>query len=266
MRIVLFLLFVLGGGSAFAESPPAPTPSRVEAHDSNTDHQNTETKRDKEERGSEKNPLFIKQVHPEIKTDARENKGKTVGNWINKDWPEIATTLFTFVLALSTIALWISTRALARLSRDEFNATHRPQIIIHTFEKKYLGDGLLGATFTYVNVGTAPASIVAIESNIYFSDNIAAEDSKETVRFDNKFLKAGEKDNHTTESSITDMTAVIEGMKVDRGQSRQRIMCQGRIIYADSQGTSRETGFCRVYDGDGSCWLRVDNSDYEYAY
>jgi len=265
MRIALVVLFMLCGVSVFAESQLPPSPSGVKNHGEQYPAK-TNNKREKEARGSEKNPVFIKQAQPEVQGKTRDNEGKNIDNSsVFHDWPTMVTAIFTAVLAWSTIALWRSTQALARLSRDEFNATHRPKIIIHTFERTYSEESTVGVIFTYVNVGTAPASITAIESNIFFSDNIVAEDSKRVVQFDNKFLKAGEKDIYRIESGMTNLTAIIEDMKVDRGQSVQRIICRGIIKYADNQGTSRETGFCRVYD-ETKGWLRVENSEHEYSY
>jgi hypothetical protein len=264
MRIALVVLFLVCGVGAFAESQqqrPNPDESIRKPAQSNYG-------REKEERGSEQNPFFIKQLQSEVKSNAGTNKGKNVGYEMTpQDWSSMATALFTLVLTISTIALWVSTRALASLARDEFNATHRPQIIIHTFEKKYLGNGLLGATFTYVNIGTSIANIIEIETNIFLSDNLAAEDSAKMDRDGfNKVLAIGGKDIYRIKSNIPDTTAIFGDMSKSRGKPTQEIMCVGRIIYADKQGTSRETGFCRVYNGDRSCWLRVENSDYEYSY
>jgi hypothetical protein len=40
----------------------------------------------------------------------------------------------------------------------------------------------------------------------------------------------------------------------------------GRIIYEDSEGRRRETGFCRSYDANGERWVKEPQSDYEYSY
>ena len=157
------------------------------------------------------------------------------------------------------------TRDSLELARQEFDATHRPQIIIHTFEKNRGIDKKIGAAFTYVNIGTSPAKIIEIETNIFFSNEHASNDTIMKEQFD-KLLKPGEGSNYSVKSKISDLITIIEGMRAGRGQSHREILCIGRIKYLDLQGTARETGFCRVYDTDQYCWQRNDNSDYEYSY
>jgi hypothetical protein len=42
--------------------------------------------------------------------------------------------------------------------------------------------------------------------------------------------------------------------------------CVGVVVYRDTNGVERRTGFCRRYDSDRERWLKVEDQDYEYAY
>ena len=303
MRIALVLLFLLYGVGVFANSqPPTPTPSKtINKHEKHSD-QNQNNPSAEYQIGTETAPFVVKIQSP-VAYHPEANKPEEKHNdYTSPEWGLVYLTFFlvlvTFGLTIYTARLWKATKDLAKdakdtadrqaaemqeslsiskdavsatkesvdLARKEFNATHRPQIIIHTFERKYYEDSaLFGVIFTYVNIGTAPASIVEIGHNIFYSDNIAADDTNEAVRFDNKFLEAGERDTCLIKSSITDNTAWINHSKKVRGQSDQRIICKGRIRYVDSQGIPRETGFCRVYTEDRE-WQCVENSEYEYSY
>lgn len=265
MRIapLIAIMLVLCGVGAFAESKqqrPSPTESVRYAAQSNYGSE-------KEERGSEKNPFFIKQLHPEIKDNTRNNEGKNVDNKMTpQDWSSMATALFTLILTISTIALWISTRAIAKISRDEFNATHRPQIVIHALEDDSDTGGTICSILTYINTGTTVANIIELGTEVFFFQNLTPGTKIKTDKIGNKALEPGQWGTHRIKSDIKSAQAYIEDVKVGRKQSQQRIVCIGRIVYTDSQGTRRETGFCRVYNDRRSCWLRVENSDYEYSY
>jgi hypothetical protein len=42
--------------------------------------------------------------------------------------------------------------------------------------------------------------------------------------------------------------------------------CFGRIVYEDGIGTRMDTGFCRRLDRETKRWVKVENSEHEYAY
>lgn len=173
-----------------------------------------------------------------------------------------STALLVIVTGILCWVTWL----LKQVAASEFAATHRPKIIIHMFRRIYRDEKTVSAGFTYANIGDTDANIVEIETNIFYSDNIEAEDSAITEKFSNKVLKAGGKDTFTATSNITDTKAIIDGMNEIRRKSIPRIVCVGRIRYAGKQGATRETGFYRVYDASKSCWLSVEGSEYEYSY
>jgi len=178
----------------------------------------------------------------------------------------IVIAAFTVALAISTKKLWVSTEKSIDLGRDEFNATHRPKIIVHTFEVSLdAGTGYIGAIYTYVNAGESDATIKEIGGIMFMSDGLRA-GIQITMKPLKKVLKVGERTTRSIDSEILNSNVTIASMRTGRGQPSRRLMCIGCIRYADAKGVKRETGFCRTYDAVSSTWLREQNSDYEYSY
>lgn len=178
-------------------------------------------------------------------------------------WLVVATAL----LFVATAALCWITYLLKKVASQEFSATHRPKIIVHTFENSTDDKRRIGPIFTYVNSGPSEAIIKSISSNIFFSDELRPGNEMRVFEFqENKTLKPREKATFPVESDITTTSATIEEMKRQRNQSSLELFCVGRITYVDDWKTKRETGFCRKFDDTRNTWLKVENSDYEYSY
>lgn len=195
----------------------------------------------------------------------RENRNNTGQDKMERYtfWLSISTGL----LFLATLALCFITYLLKKIAKQEFSATHRPKIIVHTFENSTGYKNRIGPIFTYVNSGTTNATIKSISSNIFYTDNLRpGADMKSFKCRENKTIKPGARSTFLVESKIETNSATIEGMRNQRGQSNLELMCIGKICYSDSSGAERETGFCRKFDSVTNCWLKVENSDYEYSY
>lgn len=178
-------------------------------------------------------------------------------------WLTVCTGL---LVAVTGVLCWV-TWLLKRVAAQEFNAAHRPKIIVHTFEKSTNQKGQIGAFFTYVNAGTSNAIIKTIGHNIFYSDNLVPGAEMKVTEFKEiKIVKPGEKVTPYIESEITLSAATIEEIKKQRNQSHLELVCIGKICYKDSSGADRETGFCRKFDTPTNCWLKAENSDYEYSY
>ncbi|MDP2757168.1 MAG: hypothetical protein Q8O45_06105 [Desulfurivibrionaceae bacterium] len=178
-------------------------------------------------------------------------------------WLTVCTGLLVAVTGVLCGVTWL----LKRVAAQEFDATHRPKIIVHTFEKSTNQKGQIGAFFTYINTGTSNAIIKTIGHNIFYSDNlIPGAEMKVTEFKEIKIVKPGEAVTPYIESEITPRAATIEEIKRQRNQSRLELLCIGKICYKDSSGAKRETGFCRKFDTATNCWLKVESSDYEYSY
>lgn len=68
--------------------------------------------------------------------------------------------VFTLALAGATILLWLATRGTLKLARDEFNASHRPKLIVRDIDTKESGRQRHIA-YGIANIGDAQATIVA---------------------------------------------------------------------------------------------------------
>jgi len=185
------------------------------------------------------------------------------------------TALATIAIAGFTLILWQATSRQARLTREaielgnkEFNVTHRPQIIVRTFEQcTEIGSGLLGASITYINIGSSPATIVELRGKILWDigglrpgilEMVASEPDKPRT------VAVGEEGSYSLFSTYTfDGAGAISGRQA---LGTGRLVCIGYLRYTDANGIERKTGFCRRYEEGLRLWVRLENEDYEYAY
>ncbi len=160
-------------------------------------------------------------------------------------------------------AAWF-TRRQADIANQSFRATHRPKIVVHRFQANTDPNTKhIGASFSYVNAGVTQAKIVEIGGLIFIGEKPPA--IPQTQRIDN-WLASGEARDHTLTSEISDLVAILDAKRTERGFTSDDIMCIGYIRYEDERGIRRETGFCRSYDVSQHAWLRVKDTDYEYSY
>jgi hypothetical protein len=161
----------------------------------------------------------------------------------------------------------------AETARDEFNTTHRPELIVHDFEvarKPVEKEGYaLSAQFTVVNKGTANATIEEIKGRIFFAEYLRPGVSLKNVtgRYKGHPLAAGE----TLENVGIALDPVASaGVDFESGfgtRDGPPLWCIGRITYEDTvTKRRRETGFCRSYDFKGERWRREPQSEFEYSY
>ena len=180
---------------------------------------------------------------------------------------EAILAALTMILAISTVFLWIATTNIAEEARREFAATHRPNIIVHTFEHAPDDKKQIGAVLTYVNAGATDALILEIKSKIFeIAHALRPGVAMDSHAFTSKRLVSGEVATFAVELEISDTHGVVNRKREERGFSSHDIMCIGFVRYSDEDGRERRTGFCRRYDADSRTWLRVEASDYEYAY
>jgi len=180
--------------------------------------------------------------------------------------------IFTAALALVTYLMARAITEQVRLARAEFNATHRPQIMVHGFDlsHEYRGDEgeAISADFVVVNKGTTDAILEDISGIIFAARHLRPGNEMRSLGHKGHVLTSGE----TLKGIGIDGTpASAHAAQIEfahgYGETPRRILwCVGKIIYADRQGRKRETGFCRRYDPEGHRWLQEPNSDYEYSY
>jgi hypothetical protein len=160
------------------------------------------------------------------------------------------------------------TRDSLALTRDEFDATHRPEIIVHNFEasREQTPEGsALCAQFFVVNKGTSDATILDIGGRIFLSDKFNP-GALPGLGYGGRPLPAG---GVLRDVVIPGNPLATAGVDLEIGYGERghaKLWCVGRVVYEDSEGRRRETGFCRSFDVVGERWVKEPGSDYEYAY
>jgi hypothetical protein len=189
--------------------------------------------------------------------------------------PVNLTAISTVVIALFTIILAIVgycqarlTRDTIRLARDEFNATHRPEIIVRNVG--YVADPednrmRLIARIVIVNKGASRAHIINLSGIILTpTDELTADVALRAYPIGKEQdLVGGQPYQWDIESPNHQEPAIR--IAQTRGEKSEWI-CIGLIRYADMEGRIRETGFFRRFDVKSRSWKREENEDYEYSY
>jgi hypothetical protein len=176
--------------------------------------------------------------------------------------------LFTFVLAGSTIGLWIVTwRSEVRQSKDTLTAfisTNRPKVVLRRILYVPITmDGPLDVHFRLSNIGASDAVIRLRHFHFEFSSGkgIPTHDlgtDSEPIR-----LAAGESVELYYASRTDDWESVFEDIEVNG--NRIDVYWVGQIVYEDGAGIQRSTGFRRRFDRESYRWVRTDDPDEEYS-
>jgi hypothetical protein len=196
--------------------------------------------------------------------------------WLLAIKPEVWTALATVVIASFTVVLALVIRRQARLTRealklarDEFISTHRPKIIVRTFEYCSDGGGRIGAAIRYVNAGDSVATITEIGVSIFLSvegPRPGGDQVMTAERVISKRLLGGEEAVYVAASGVTHNEVAVQQVRNHRQYPFTSAYCIGYIAYADELGVGRKTGFCRQYEPANRSWARTEHSDYDYAY
>ena len=196
------------------------------------------------------------------------------------------TAVATLVMAAFTGTLWRTSQkqgALAQQSIDltrksidlanaEFNATHRPEIVVHSVEVNWftIADKaessarpleFLGATVTYYNKGSTDATVENIKASIAVRQ-VPLEAGTHLPGLSlnyPKVIPSGIGDRFSPDSNV--LASSIGLMRNDTA-----VFCIGWIWYADMRGAHRQTGFATQYDPIRRRWVRLEDSSYDYAY
>jgi hypothetical protein len=174
---------------------------------------------------------------------------------------------FTIVLALVTGRQARLSREAIELARSEFNATHRPKIIVYGMDFGGASDGEspIPVTFRYVNSGDSRAEITHIGTKLVllFKPTLPSE-----INFEHQEMRPPidvESGMHGFRLTVDAFDPTNKLLLSAIGGS-QKLICVGYIIYRDGNGTIRQTGFCREYDPASNRWRPVKDDEYEYAY
>ena len=166
--------------------------------------------------------------------------------------------------------------AQVELAREEFNATHRPEIIVHSAIEATAvmrGNGkAIAASFTYFNKGNVPAQNVAICAVIVpmrfrheLQERIVAPLLRQQPSGP---IAAGRPHTFEVRSEIAFERADYGTQDASGAHANPEatVYCLGTISYDDSAGVTRQTGFCWRWDPPPRKWVRVTGNSYDYAY
>jgi hypothetical protein len=178
-------------------------------------------------------------------------------------------TMFTGVLAYVGAVQGFFISQQIRLSRDEFNATHRPRLIVQTAKLISAGDENRTddaiIDFHVVNAGETVAKIVRLVAIGYIQGEdhafVPLLEHGTKREPDNLVLEAGKGVLiRANGQNISHEYASV----IDSGVGR--IFVLGRVEYRGPDNVLRNSGFCREYSRDTGMWHALKDSEYEYVY
>jgi hypothetical protein len=189
---------------------------------------------------------------------------------------EAVTAAATVAIAAFTLILWLATSRQARLTaetialtRDEFLASHRPELVIHSvrlLDPQGLTTDPLSVQFGIINAGRSAADITA--SAVFFDycppnmrpylPELARNDAIPPRR-----VHVGASDT---------IIAQCDEQRSDRHMEYARmtgweLFLMGWVVYEDGRKDARTTFFCRQYRRDlGGRFVPGDDPDREKTY
>ncbi len=173
------------------------------------------------------------------------------------------TALATIGIAIFTATLWYFTRGTLqtaieaiKLSRDEFLATNRPLLRVRYFKRTDgPNDTRMDIRFTVVNVGKSAAHLLGSSLSIgYFHDN----------SLPTPFYLAGVDVSGTRKFEIGASDEYVFTPPRDENPHWPPLYVYGYLVYADDQGNTHTTAFCRRWYKSLARFGVVDDPDYEY--
>lgn len=202
--------------------------------------------------------------------------GTIVNWWANTfDKPDSYVALFTGLLFVSTVMLWLSTRGLfkvtkqtVKLAREEFVASHRPRIRVRFVQGPWdETDGHKVAHITLVNTGETQATIYESGCDLarreipergggWLPPGLTASPQPiDPIRLD-----SGQRLTITVRTKKPDGEAELFGYAV----GNHELCIVGAIKYRDDNGISRETAFFRIDRQMGGSLRTSENPEDEY--
>lgn len=166
---------------------------------------------------------------------------------------------FTLELRHSTDKLWDASQEQTKLARNEFLATHRPELVVRSFLFSKLPDapddtGLTDEyriTFWIANKGRSPATLVGARFQPFLGLTELIPGRNELLAnplatWDN--TRATIAPGANIRHDVTTRASSVRMAAIDMGIDKTDLFFLGRIGYADNEGTRREIGFGRQYN------------------
>jgi hypothetical protein len=284
--IALAMMVVCG---AWAESkPPVPTPSK-EAHPPQ------QRQADTEQYGTENAPFVVNiddSQHSQGNASDADNKSRNKSTFVWGMTAEEVTALFTGLLVVigagTAMVLGFQSWLLRRqiiLARDEFNATHRPRIILREAYTAPDNGHPITVFYTLANTGGTKATIVRSKFAIFSSIKGG---TKRQIQFDGELI-GGEIDNVIPANHVIEAGAFYEsacatqkamwstnwhtvitsdgGEMVVRslGPNASELFFYGKVLYRDAGGIVRGMAFYRILDRDSHRFIPIGDPQLEYS-
>jgi hypothetical protein len=250
------------------------------------------------ERGSQDAPLFVVGLdYPQDHNSVASKPENESGWYTHPDWWVAG---FTGALFVSTTGLWIFTWLLWRstnravreggealaLARDEFNASHRPQIVVHSVRlvppdirlPVHQRTSVPVAKFAIVNAGVGSCDITG--AAVYLAYVRPAEkpylpEMPPNDIISPRHLEVGATDNSITVVGVqSDEARFQEGYRtttfgpgIDNAVEPDHwLYLSGWIVYADTAGNTRTTYFRRMYCHRTERFIQTCDPDDEATY
>jgi len=236
--------------------------------------------------------------------DHKQNEGRSESSIVNKargllhKFVPDAVSLLTYILAISTLLLWVDTRRLAegaegqsidfktsldhlktqadtsleqiKLAREEFDATHRAKLTIRAMTLREVKlAGCTGIEMVISNIGEGEAIIVTRDIRIRFSR------VPPPLEDPDLYFPAAALPIEKIAPGATMVTTHVVTFDLDSFLSEQenaesnpefvsRLMVWGRIGYKDESEIRRNVSVWRYFDFKTRRFIRTNDPDYEY--
>lgn len=181
----------------------------------------------------------------------------------------VAIAFFTVALVKVTSRQAAMTRESIDLARDEFLSTHRPKVIVSSFQMVSSSQLEVGEKVDFIfiarNIGDSPATVVEVRSATIVLRANARIPSDLSFPFKEEFnfqLASGERELLPGNGG----RELVGNEPMEIFAEDKSLLCMGSIAYLDGGGRRRETGFCRRYRSRTGEWDTMSESEYEYAY
>jgi hypothetical protein len=184
--------------------------------------------------------------------------------------------MFTFVLAVSTVGLWLATISLYRagekqfrLARAEFLATHRPKIRIKNvwLRNEFWYDQSINVRVVCVNHGTTDAQL--IDYGVDFLPVIRGKPLPPDHQFAFRRLISTVLKPNISGPFPDIVQPIDQDIEIAVRNGTFDFYCIGYLHYMDGSKNVRTTAFCRQLFlsqplRGGGHFVKVENPDYEY--
>jgi hypothetical protein len=228
------------------------------------------------------------------KDEAKKEQQSTVSVIVNGPWHMLrceavsldenngaVTAAATLAIAGFTLILWLATTRQAfltsdiiGLTREEFPASHRPLLVVHSIRiletdpSKLPDDQPLRVQFGVINAGTSAGTVTGSAVYLDVTSRIDRRYLPEMVP--NNIISLRRFDVGATDNRV-EVTSDRYGYANFIGNRNKTPYLSGFIVYKDGRGHSRTTFFCRQFERfpesniDGR-FVPVDDPDSERTY